>query len=37
MFLTSQTWMSTTKGTFAVVYEADIAFVARRLTRDHDG
>lgn len=37
MLLTSQAWMTTTEGTFAVVYEADIAFVACRLTRDNDG
>ena len=37
MLLTPQKWMTTTEGTFAIVYEADIAFVARRLTRNDDG
>lgn len=36
MLLTPQTWMTTTEGPFAIVYEADIAFVARRPTRDDD-
>ena len=37
MILTSQARMTTTKGTFTIVYEADIASVAGRLTGDNGG
>ena len=36
MLLTSETWMTTTEGTLAIVDEANIAFVARRLSRDNN-
>ena len=34
MILTSQARMTTTKGTFTIVHEANITFVAGRLTSD---
>ena len=37
MLLASQAWMTATEGTFAIVHKTDIAFIARRLTRDDDG
>lgn len=37
MILASQARMTTTKGAFTIVHEADIAFVAGRLTRDNGG
>ena len=37
MLLISQAWVTATEGTFAIMYEADITFVARRLTRNGDG
>ena len=37
MLLTSQAWITTAEGTFAIVYEADIALVARRLPPDNEG
>ena len=37
MILSSQARMTTTKGTFTILHEADIAFVAGRLARDDGG
>ena len=37
MILTSQVRMTTTKGTFTIMHEADITFVAGGLTRDNGG